>query len=103
MALLVAGCATSPGPDMDPIAGKTLRTQTQRGDVTLLRFRRDGTVTATFNERSISGRWQREENRLCFYWTGAPRECWPYGRAFERGRTVRVTSDRGNVLDVTQL
>ena len=77
--------------------------ETARGDVTTLRFRRDGRVRADFRGRSVTGRWQVEDRRLCFYWRGAPRECWPYRRPFERGRTRSVTSDRGNELRVTRL
>lgn len=74
---------------------------TARGDVTDLRFRRDGTVRATFRRGSATGRWQVRDRRLCFFWSGAPRECWPYREPFERGRTRNLTSDRGNQLRVT--
>ena len=101
---LLAGCATTRGPAPgNELSGRSLRMETTRGDVTRLRFRDDGRVRADFRGRSIDGRWQVTDRRLCFFWSGAPRECWPYSRPFERGRTRTVTSDRGNVLRVTML
>ena len=77
--------------------------ETARGEVTILRFREGGSVRADFRGRTLSGRWQTANRRLCFFWTGAPRECWPYRAPFERGRARTLTSDRGNVLRVTML
>ena len=101
---LLAGCATTRGsaPGTE-LAGRSLRMETARGEVTILRFREGGSVRADFRGRSLSGRWQAANRRLCFFWTGAPRECWPYRAPFERGRTRSVTSDRGNVMRVTML
>ena len=101
---LLAGCATSRGPPPgSELIGRTLRIQTERGEVTSLRFRDNGGVRAVFRGGSLNGRWQASNRRLCFFWPRARRECWPYRSRFERGRTRTVTSDRGNVVRVTLL
>ena len=102
--ILLSGCATIRGERSgSELVGRTLSMQTPRGEVTTLRFRSNGTVRATFARGSIVGRWQAEDGRLCFLWSGAPRECWPYSEPFVRGRTRTISSDRGNVLQVTML
>ena len=100
---LLAACATTPRgpPPGSELAGRTLRMETARGQVTDLRFRSDGAVRARFDGRTLDGRWEASRRRLCFFWPGAPRECWPYRTPFERGRTRTLTSDRGNVISVT--
>lgn len=101
-ALLLAGCATVPdGPVGGELVGRTLTVQAQNGAVTNLLLHGDGRVTASFDGRSTQGRWETEEGRLCFTWSGNFRECWPYNRPFRRGDTVSITSDRGNVVRVT--
>jgi predicted small secreted protein len=103
-ALLLTGCATLRGGGQgQDLAGRTLRMETARGQVTTLRFGDRGAVRADFGQRSLDGRWTIERRRLCFYWPRAPRECWPYREPFERGRTRTITSDRGNVVRVTML
>ena len=104
-AALLGGCATfRGGPDPgDELAGRTLRMQTARGEVTTLRFSANGRVHAAFRGRGLDGRWRVSDRRLCFHWPNAARECWPYRQPFVRGRTRTVTSDRGNVLRVTML
>jgi hypothetical protein len=102
LAFLVAGCATTRGPEPGAeLIGTTLRMQTAAGERTTLRFRDRRTVRAEFRGHSVDGRWRVRDRRLCFYWHGAPRECWPYREPFRRGRTLSVTSDRGNVVRVT--
>lgn len=102
--VLLAACATSRGPPPgSELIGRTLRIQTERGQVTSLRFRDNGSVRATFRGGSLNGRWQASKRRLCFFWPRARRECWPYRSRFERGRTRSLTSDRGNVVRVTLL
>lgn len=83
------------------LIGQTLRLQPSSGQATTLRFAGDGTVRATFGNRTTTGRWRVRDERLCFFWGPAPRECWPYAAPFRRGRTVTLTSDRGNVVRVT--
>ena len=102
---LLAACATTPRgpPPGSELAGRTLRMETARGQVTDLRFRPAGMVRARFDGRSLDGRWEAGRRQLCFFWPRAPRECWPYRAPFERGRTRTLTSDRGNVLRVTML
>ena len=102
---LLGGCSTlRGGPDPgDELAGRTLRMQTARGEVTRLHFRENGRVSAAFRGRTLDGRWRVSDRRLCFFWSDAPRECWPYRQPFQPGRTRTVTSDRGNVLRVTML
>ncbi len=77
--------------------------ETVRGDVTILRFRGDSRVRAEFAGRSVQGRWRLENRNLCFYWTGAPRECWPWARPLARGETRQLTSDRGNRIRIRRI
>jgi hypothetical protein len=77
--------------------------QTSRGQVSTLQFRNKQIVRALFGQREVLGRWQVERARLCFYWTGAPKECWPYARPLRSGETRNITSDRGNAVRVTLL
>jgi hypothetical protein len=104
--MLVAGCSSilprmqQPGSEL---VGQTLRMQTSRGQVSTLQFRNNGIVRAVFGKQEIVGRWQVEPVRLCFLWTGAPRECWPYPTPFRRGETRGITSDRGNSVRVTRI
>jgi hypothetical protein len=103
-ALLLSGCATLvPGPRTLNPAGQTLQVIAANGAESRMQFRPDGRVVAAFGERSVTGNWEMEGENLCFRWGQAARECWPYERAFERGRTVTITSDRGNVVRVTRL
>ena len=108
-AALVAGCSTfglggggGPEPGSE-LVGRSLRVRAANGEVTTLRFRDEDSVRATFRGRTLDGRWDASDRRLCFRWPRAPRECWPYRSRFERGRTRTVTSDRGNVVRVTLL
>ena len=102
--LALGACATlfGGGPDRE-LAGERQRLQSANGQSSTLRFRGDGTVVAQFGERAVTGRWQIEGRELCFYWTGAPRECWPYERPFREGETRTLTSTRGNRVVVTSI
>ncbi|HEY9553461.1 hypothetical protein [Allosphingosinicella sp.] len=101
--LTLAGCATlGLGGGGGGLAGETLRMETARGQTTHLLFQGDGTVRAAFGESVVTGRWEVVNRNLCFYWTGAPRECWPYPAPFRPGETRTFTSDRGNVVRVTR-
>ena len=104
-ALLLSGCATIvPRGErgLNP-AGQTLRVIAANGAESRMQFRPDGRVVAAFGERSVTGSWELQGENLCFRWGNAARECWPYERAFQQGRTVTVTSDRGNVVTVTRM
>ena len=90
------------GDRMSP-AGQTLRVVAANGAASQMVFRSDGHVIATFGQRSITGDWNLQDEGLCFRWANAAVECWPYNRPFERGRTVTVTSTRGNVVQVTRM
>jgi len=94
----VRGGGEREGPEF---VGRSMRVETAAGQVTILRFDRDGTVTARFNERETEGRWSLERRQLCFTWARNFRECWPYTQRFREGRTVAIRSDRGNVVRVT--
>ncbi len=101
-AALLAGCATGPRePAVPEFVGRTMTVETSAGQVTNLDFRSDGTVTARFDGTRTEGRWHLERRQLCFTWARDFRECWPYTERFRRGRTVTITSDRGNVVRVT--
>jgi len=100
----IAACATlvpRTSADISP-AGQTLRVIAAGGE-SRMQFRPNGQVIAAFGERSFTGQWTLQAEGLCFRWGTAPVECWPYTRPFERGRTVTVTSTRGNVVQVTRL
>ncbi len=102
LATALAGCATGrQGPAEPEFVGRTMSVQANTGQVTMLRFYRDGRVEARFDRQQSQGRWNLERQRLCFTWAGNFRECWPYTRPFRRGETVTVRSDRGNVIRVT--
>ena len=101
---LVAACSTMVPrtAELSP-AGQTLQVIAANGAESQMQFRSNGQVVAAFGERSVTGAWTMEEGGLCFRWGSAPVECWPYERQFERGRTVTITSTRGNVIQVTRL
>ena len=102
IAASLAGCATGRRGSEEPeFVGRSMRVETAAGQVTILRFERDGTVVARFNERETEGRWSLEPRQLCFTWARNFRECWPYAQRFREGRTVSIRSDRGNVVQVT--
>ena len=104
LAAALAGCATGRGGRDEPeFVGRTLRVEAANGQVTNLRFRRDGDVIARFNDRETVGRWSLERRQLCFTWAGNFRECWPYAERFREDRTVTIRSDRGNIVRVTML
>ena len=110
-ALLTSACASllpgrqahSRGPTGNELVNQRLRLVTPRGQVSTLHFLRGGLVRAMFGKREVMGQWQVADGRLCFMWTGAPRECWRYTEPFRRGRTETVQSDRGNTTSITLL
>lgn len=102
--LAAAGCSTLvPRTAGFTPAGQTLQVIAANGSESRMQFRPDGRVVAAFGQSSITGEWNIQDEGLCFRWGEAPVECWPYSRPFERGRTVTVTSTRGNVVRVTRL
>lgn len=102
IAASLAGCATGRRGSEEPeFVGRTMRVEAANGQVTMLRFERDGTVVARFNERETQGRWSLEPTQLCFTWARNFRECWPYTERFREDRTVSIRSDRGNTVQVT--
>ena len=103
--LLLGGCATTASaPRLGPeLVGRNVRLVPASGQVSVLSFANDGTLTSTFGQRSVKGRWFVAAGRLCFVWAGNFQECWPYAAPFQRGRTVSITSDRGNVVQATLL
>lgn len=104
LAAALAGCATSRRGSEEPeFVGRTMRVETAAGQTSTLRFERDGTVVARFGEQETRGRWSLEPRELCFTWRQTFRECWPYTQRFRGGRTVSITSDRGNIVRVTML
>lgn len=100
-AIALTACATSDGNREPEFVGRTLRIESTGGQVTNLDLHRDGTVVARFGKQETRGTWDLERRQLCFTWAGSFRECWPYRRPFERGRTVDITSSRGNEVRVT--
>ena len=102
LVVALGGCATSRRGSEEPeFVGRTLRVETAAGQVSTLRFERDGTVVARFGEQETQGRWSLEPRELCFTWRQTFRECWPYTQPFRAGRTVAIRSDRGNNVQVT--
>jgi hypothetical protein len=99
--VMISACATVPAAQPGAeLWNRTLQMES-RGQTSTLHFMRDGVVHAQFGGQQVAGRWQMENGQLCFYWTGAPRECWPYSQPLQRGQAVSLTSDRGNVVRVT--
>jgi hypothetical protein len=95
---VLAACSTMvprTTADISP-AGQTLRVVAAGGVESQMQFRSNGQVVAAANGRSFTGNWALQQEGLCF-------ECWPYNRQFERGRTVSLTSTRGNVVQVTRM
>jgi hypothetical protein len=68
-----------------------------------MQFRSNGQVVASANGRSFTGNWNVQEDGLCFRWGTAPIECWPHAGRSSAGRTVTITSTRGNVVQVTRI
>lgn len=99
--LILTACATTQRDRTPEFVGRTLKVEAANGQVTNLDLRRDGTVIARFGRQETRGTWERERRQLCFTWAGSFRECWPYRRPFEPGRTVNITSSRGNEVRVT--
>jgi hypothetical protein len=105
LAAALAGCV-SPSRDVDTdrrpeFVGRAIEVQTANNQSSTLRFDADGTVRAQFGTQQMEGRWNLQRGQLCFTWAGNYRECWPYARPFRVGRTVPLTSDRGNAIRVT--
>lgn len=101
--IALVGCV-SVAPRSQPggeLVNRWLRVQPATGPVSSLHFRPNGTVVAGFGRQNVTGRWQVIGERLCFFWKGAPRECWPYRSGFKRGVTRAITSDRGNRVRAT--
>lgn len=97
----VARSAAAPsGADL---IGTTLRVDAGSGRVSTMRFEADGAVEAEFGQQKARGSWVVADGKLCFSWGNTSRECWPYSAPFQRGQTVTLTSDRGNVVRVTRL
>lgn len=104
-AFLVGGCSTILPRDRTSVspAGQTLQVVAANGATSRMQFRPNGQVVAAFGDRSVTGEWNLQQDGLCFRWGNSAVECWPYARPFERGRTVTVTSTRGNTVRVTRL
>lgn len=105
LAAALAGCVSPSGGNRDrdrtpEFVGRAIEVQAASGQTTL-RFDADGTVRAQFGQQQTQGRWNVQRQQLCFTWGGSYRECWPYTRPFRTGRTVALTSDRGNAIRAT--
>ncbi len=101
--LALSACATLvprvvPGTEL---IGHSVQMVTARGQASTLSFEENGTVRAAYAGGQTSGRWFMRDSQLCFVWGSAPQECWPYATPLQRGRTRSITSDRGNVVQVT--
>jgi hypothetical protein len=103
--LLLSGCATlfDRGSGGAELVGRSVRLVPAQGRPSTLSFGGNGVVRSTFGRRSATGRWWVRGRRLCFLWAGSFRECWPYRSPFPHRRTVRIRSDRGNLVRVTLL
>lgn len=101
--LALSGCVslTTRAPAGQELVDRWLRVQPATGRVSTLHFRGNGTAVAAFGRQQVTGRWQVLGPNLCFFWRGAPRECWPYRSRFQRGVPKAITSDRGNRLTAT--
>ncbi|HEY0043290.1 MAG TPA: hypothetical protein VGB62_01965 [Allosphingosinicella sp.] len=107
LAMMASACSTvvpdrrTPMERMPEFVGRVLTVETAKGQVSTMRFWRDGTVRASFSGKETAGRWDMDGRDLCFTWAGSYRECWPHAQPFRPGRTHSVTSNRGNVVKVT--
>jgi hypothetical protein len=107
LAVLVSACSTvvpnRSGPRMraPEFVGRVLSVEAANGQVSTMRFWRDGTVRASFSGRETAGRWDMDGRDLCFTWGGSYRECWPHAEPFRIGQTQSITSNRGNRVSVT--
>jgi hypothetical protein len=103
--LLLSGCGTlfDRGGTGAELVGRSVRLVPAQGPASTLSFGGNGVVRSTFGRRSATGRWWVRGRRLCFLWAGSFRECWPYRAPFPPRRTVRIKSDRGNLVRVTLL
>lgn len=103
-AMLLGGCESLFGPrGGSELVGRSVRLVPARGQTSTLYFGHDGVVRSYFGRNSAAGRWWVRRGQLCFRWAGDFQECWPYAAPFQRGRTVWVRSDRGNLVRVTLL
>jgi hypothetical protein len=106
-AAMLNACSNGPRPSTESRApgaeliGRNVRLETSSGQASILRFEENGVVHAQFGGKDVAGNWVATRERLCFSWAGTSRECWPYSAPFERGETLTLTSDRGNVVKVT--
>ena len=100
--ILLGGCATVFGSGGgSELVGRTARLVPAQGQASTLYFGDKGIVRSTFGRRTATGRWWVRNRQLCFQWARSFRECWPYPAPFRPGQTVRIKSDRGNVVRVT--
>ena len=90
----------APGTEL---VNQRVRLQTSGGQVSTLHFAPNGQVHAEFGGRQVTGTWVATPGQLCFSWAGSSRECWPYTAPWRRGQAMTLTSDRGNVVQVTLL
>jgi len=100
-AAALAGCVTPRGEPMPEFVGRPLSVEAAPGRVSTLLLHPDGTVEARYNGRTIAGRWDFRDGKLCYTWSDNRPECWPHTAPFRRGRTETIRSDRGNVVRVT--
>lgn len=104
LAAALAGCVTPSGGGrgrQPEFVGRAIQVQAANDQRTTLFFDADGTVRAQFGQQQMQGRWNLQRRQLCFTWPRDYRECWPYTQRFRVGRTVAVTSDRGNAIRAT--
>jgi hypothetical protein len=110
-AIALSGCAVVPRPNTaapvvqrmpgSELVDRTVRIEAAGNQTYTMHFAPEGVVHAQFGGRNITGSWVATNTQLCFAWSGASRECWPYTAPLVRGQTVSLTSDRGNAVRVT--
>ncbi|WP_106639518.1 hypothetical protein [Allosphingosinicella vermicomposti] len=84
------------------LSGRTARVTLADGRVIDVVHNMDGTARMTDSAGlDKTGRWSVTNGQLCFDWPGQPRECWPYGGPLTPGKTVKSTSDRGQMISTT--
>ena len=100
----LTACAANPSYRPENAAarlvGRSLIVTAASGQVSTLRLADGGAVTASFNGREVAGRWGLEGEQLCFTWSGSFTECWPYAVPLRPGETRRITSSRGNRVQI---
>ena len=88
---LLAPAASAQVANGSELRGATVQVQFPDGTLNTLTFNADGTASIQGPAQTVPARWWVQDQQLCLEAVGS-RECWPYQRALEVGRTLTLTS-----------